>query len=361
MKDLLIQPAVSESGMVSALQPTIDTLWDIVEIGRKASKGVKRVVLVSCGGGKHMFLDNLLPWCRSVGENLFYEVLSSDQLLSEQPRYLDRGETLVVLSSKSGTTPTTNLVGEWLTTKRCKLVVVTESATTGLAQYGDFQVYTQPTTQGFHATLMVKKALLGGILAEREGYAHLRDLLAALAAEPALLAAAARAHQPWASGFVRRQDRAGTTYLIGSGMADFVGKAFGLCCMEEMIGAKVNAYAGDHVFHSFVELYPFLAAGDRVIFLRGLDNSTWQVDYDTAHCDRIGFPYELLDAREFMGTTPPSVRGLQAPIILEAMLKPLALPMADLFGKDLDQRSAMSVVDLHPDLKRVMAEIGVAL
>lgn len=283
-------------------------------------------------------------------------------MLSDQPRYLDRGETLVVLSSKSGTTPTTNLVGEWLTTKRCKLVVVTESATTGLAQYGDFQVYTQPTTQGFHATLMLKKALLGGILAEREGVrAPARSAGGAGGRSPRSWPPAARAHQPWASGFVRRQDRAGTTYLIGSGMADFVGKAFGLCCMEEMIGAKVNAYAGDHVFHSFVELYPFLAAGDRVIFLRGLDNSTWQVDYDTAHCDRIGFPYELLDAREFMGTTPPSVRGLQAPIILEAMLKPLALPMADLFGKDLDQRSAMSVVDLHPDLKRVMAEIGVAL
>jgi fructoselysine 6-phosphate deglycase len=250
-------------------------------------------------------------------------------------------ETLVLLTSKSGSTAEALAVGARLKkANRCKVVCFTQSEQSEIVKYGVQSFYTGDTPQSFHAMLMLLNAFVGGIWEKREGWGHLDKLLNSLAALPTALAKAALASQLRGKEFADEYDPTGIIYFIASGPMKFVGKAFGNCLLEEMLEANINVFPANHFYHSLVEKMP-LKAADRVILLPGLDSARWQVDQVQQWYACHEIDVDVYDAREFdMRGIHALIRPMLAPIVVEAALKPMAVWMSKR-TKDLDTRKYM--------------------
>jgi fructoselysine 6-phosphate deglycase len=348
MKDLLTKPDLTVADMEAALEATVAQLPQVAQFGREISRDITHIDMVSCGGGQHMF-DLLQWWCDVDGKKgIAYRTFSSAKYLSLGRSDKVDKNTLVILSSKSGSTKETLAVGNALKGKGAKVVVFTLSEQSKLAQYGKKSIYTGDTPQSFQAMLMLKYAFLGGIWAEREGWTELGQLLASLAALPAAMANAALARQESAKEIADDFDTTGTIHFIAMGPMEFTSKAFGWCLLEEMLEIDINAYGADHFNHSLVEKFP-LKPADRVFLLVGPDTCAWQIEQVrkllTEHAKQTVF---LCDARKYqaeMEDIDPSVQAMLAPLVVEAALKPLVEPLAAK-TKDPDTRKYMGNVDL---------------
>jgi fructoselysine-6-P-deglycase FrlB-like protein len=345
MKDLLTKPGLTEDAIAAALAETINQLRAVAQFGRDISAGIKRVYLVSCGGGLHIN-NGLQWWCDQIGSNLEYRSFAAADFLSIKPANALRADALVILSSKSGSTKEVLAAGEYLRQNGngCKIVVFTQSPQAKLVPYGQKAFYTGDTPQSFHSMLMLKQAFLGGIWAQQEGWNNLEQLLASHANLPAALAGAALESQVRGRDFANSYDGNGTVYFIGSGPMQFVGKAFGNCLMEEMLNINVNVFPASHFYHSLVERFP-LKAADRVILLLGNDSSRWQVEQVRKFCKERNFPVDVYDANDYkMDGIHPLIVRMFAPIVVEAALKPIAVPLSKV-TKDLDKREHMGKVN----------------
>jgi len=343
MKDLLTKSILTEGLVNDALIPTINQLSEVAQYGDTISQDITNVYMVSCGGGLHI-KTVIQWWCKSMfgsRAKIQYETYDAADFLSLPMIDTAGPETLVMLTSKSGSTKEALAVGARLKQAAgCKVVCFTQSAQSSIVQYGVKSFYTGDTPQSFHAMLMLLHAFIGGIWKGREGWAHLDKLLTSLAALPAALAKAALASKLRGKQFADKYDPTGIIYFIASGPMQFVGKAFGNCLLEEMLGADINVFPANHFYHSLVEKMP-LKGADRVILLAGQDSTRWQVEGVQAWFAGHKINVEVYDADDYeMDGIHQMIQPLLAPIIVEAALKPMAEPMSGK-TKDLDTRKYM--------------------
>ncbi|RZS76811.1 fructoselysine 6-phosphate deglycase [Phyllobacterium myrsinacearum] len=345
MKDLLIKPVVTVEAVEDALADTVKQLPHVAKYAGEISKDIKRFYMVACGGGRHID-DGIQWWCKTIfggGAKVQYETHDAADFLSLPMIDTAGPETLVLLTSKSGSTKEALAVGARLKAANngCKVVCFTQSEKSKIVKYGMKSFYTGDTPQSFHAMLMLHHAFIAGFWAEREGWQDADKLLTSLTALPTALAKAALVSQSRSKTFAAAFDPAGTTYFIGAGPMEFVGKAFGNCLMEEMLRLKINVFNSNHFFHSFVEMLP-LKLADRIIILRGVDNADWQTKEVHEFCVAKGFPAEVYDIRDYNTDGIDELgRAMLGPIIVEAALKPMATLLSKK-TKDLDERKYMS-------------------
>jgi fructoselysine 6-phosphate deglycase len=342
MKDLLTKSDLTEAAVREALARTVEQLPEVASFGGAISSNVTHVYMVSCGGGLH--IDNGIQWwCKDffgMKARVRYETYDAADFLSLPMIDQVGPETLVMLTSKSGSTAETLAVGARLKGRGCKVVCFTQSEQSKIVQYGVRSFYTGDTPQSFHSMLMLHHAFIGGIWEGREGWAHLDKLLSSLAALPTALARAALSSQARGKAFADNLDPSGINYFIGSGPMEFVGKAFGYCLLEEMLKLNVKVSPANHFFHSLVEKMPPEAA-DRVILLPGLDSARWQVEQVQKWYAGHEIDVEVYDARDYdMDGIHELIQPLLAPIISEAAFKPMAVPLSAK-TKDLDAREYM--------------------
>jgi fructoselysine 6-phosphate deglycase len=343
MKDLLTKSILTERLVIEALAPTVQQLANVAKCGGDISEGITNVYMVSSGGGLHI-KTGIQWWCKAFfgsKANVQYETYDAADFLSLPMIDTAGPETLVLLTSKSGSTAEALAVGARL--KRavgCKVVCFTQSKKSKIVQYGVQSYYTGDTPQSFHATLMLLNAFVGGIWEKREGWGHLDKLLSSLGALPTALAKAALASQSRDNEFVDKYNPTGIIYFIAAGPMQFVGKAFGNCVLEEMLELGINVFPANHFYHSLVEKMPFKDA-DRVIFLPGLDSTRWQLEQPQRWCVDHNIDVDVYDACEFdMGGIHKLIQPMLAPIVVEAALKPMAEPLSRK-TKDLDTRKYM--------------------
>lgn len=351
MKDLLTKRTLTEHLVIEALAPTVQQLADVAKFGGDISQGITNVYMVSCGGGLHI-KTGIQWWCKAIfglKAKVQYETYDAADFLSLPMIDTAGPETLVLLTSKSGSTAEALAVGARLKQAAgCKVVCFTQSEKSKIVQYGVQSFYTGDTPQSFHAMLMLLNAFVGGIWEKREGWRHLDKLLSSLAALPTALAKAALASQSRGNTFADNYDPAGIIYFIASGPMQFVGKAFGNCLLEEMLKADINVFPANHFYHSLVEKMP-LKDADRVILLPGLDSARWQVEQVQQWYADHKISVDVYDAREFdMGGIHELIQPMLAPIVVEAALKPMAEPMS-LQTKDLDTRKYMGKENFWED------------
>jgi fructoselysine 6-phosphate deglycase len=345
MKDLLIKPDLNVAAVQAALADTVAQLPDVAAYGAEVSKGIKRVYMVSCGGGLH--IDNGIQWwCDVLFEtmgNVRYKTYDAADFLSLPMADTAGPETLVMLTSKSGSTKEVLAVGARIqkANKGCKVVCFTKAEQAMIVKYGIKSIYTGDGPQSFHAMLMLHHAFIGGIWAAREKWAQLDELLASLKALPAVLAKAALASQARGKEFAANFDSTGTTYFIGAGPMQFVGKAFGNCLLEEMLELCINVFPANHFYHSLVEKMP-LKDADRVILLLGLDSARWQVEQVQKWYADHELDVDVYDARDYdMNGIHELIRPMFAAIVDEAALKAMVGPMSHKIKEDLDKRKYM--------------------
>lgn len=343
MRDLLTKSTLTERLVIDALEPTVSQLADVAKRAGTISEGIKNVYMVSCGGGLHI-KNGIQWWCKAMfgsKAKIQYETYDAADFLSLPMIDMAGPETLVMLTSKSGSTAEALAVGARLKqASGCKVVCFTQSEKSKIVRYGDQSFYTGDTPQSFHAMLMLLHAFVGGIWEKHEGWEDLDKLLTSLAALPTALARASLASQSRGKEFADNYNPNGIIYFIASGPMQFVGKAFGNCLLEEMLEVDINVFPANHFYHSLVEKMP-LKDADRVILLLGLDSARWQVEQVQQWYANHKIDVDVYDASDYdMNGIHELIQPMLAPIVVEAALKPMAEPMSH-ETKNLDTRKYM--------------------
>ena len=123
---------VDKAAVLNAYGETLTGLEGAERLGRQLSSAVDRVYFVACGGPNRLMLT-LQYWLEHYSGNLEVRRYFPAEFMAQNPARFDE-RTLVVLGSKSGTTPETLEAAEFLHQRRCRTVAVTTSADLPLAK-----------------------------------------------------------------------------------------------------------------------------------------------------------------------------------------------------------------------------------
>src|SRR5215468_7947386 len=182
---------VDRDAITGGLAPAVAILPEAMALGRALGPQAERVYFVACGSANRAMLG-LQYWIEHFSPSLEVRRYFPAELMAQDPRRLD-AKTLVVLGSKSGTTPETVAAAEWLRGKPCRTVGVTQRANSPLAAAVDERFVIGETAESFVAIFMALQSLIGGVLAARDDWPLADLLMPSLAALPQVIADTASA------------------------------------------------------------------------------------------------------------------------------------------------------------------------
>lgn len=346
MPDMLLSPSgVEAAAFESQFQMAFGQLLNALDFGREIAKEIDRVLCVSCGAG-HWHGMNLKWFADTITTTTEFQTKSSADLIALDLPKLNDVRTLVVLSSKSGSTKETLEAAAFLQAKACRKIVFTKSADAALAKYGERVFVTGDTTQAFHAAFMLMQAFVAGFWETKDSWPHAAKLLSSFRAFPAALLATAKMYDERGAVMAANYDGpSAPIYIIGSGPGKLVQNAFGLCVVEEMIKVPVRPVDADQFFHSTLEIVTKETPGTFIIIL-GEDTSRKQAEradrFVAAHGPSSVVHNTASDAMEGID---PVVRCFFAPYIAEASFKPFAFYLAKKLGKPLSDLRYMGKIE----------------
>lgn len=341
--DLLYAPSSTGAiELIKQLAPTIKNLKEVANCGRMASLTINRVLFVSAGAGLAIG-RSLKRTTDEVGRNLTYVEFASAtfmNLMHANPWMVEDENTLVLLSSKSGSTPETVAVAKFLKDKACKTFVFTKSEDVQLATFGHTAFFTGETTQAFHAIYMLMVTFLGGILEARENSELLPALLSSLEALPTALFHAAEKGVSLGEAFAARFTEDNPIYFISSGSAGLVPHAFGLCVLQERFGLDIHVIDGADFFHSVVETVRRGTQAHYILIIPNDASRPEMLDVKNFFYARLKeekVSLEVIDTTEFdISGIDPHIGRLIGPILAEAFLKPWAPTLAKATGRSMN-------------------------
>ena len=315
-------PAVFDRAqLVAELAPSIAALEGAMAFGREIGPRIDRVIFLACGSPNRA-MRGLQYWIEHFSPTLEVRRHFPAEFLAQDPPRLD-ARTLVILGSKSGTTPETVAAAEFLRGRDCVTVGITQSATTPLAAAVQHRFLIGETPESFLGMAMIAQALVGGLLAGRDGWPHAGALLASLRALPEAVAdAAATADRRGIdAALALRDDR--HIYLLASGP-----------CFT-------NAYVFDaaEFFHGPFEI---VERRTPLILILGEDPSRPLMERALRFCTRQSDRVFVYDSKDLaMPGIAPEIRPLLAPYALQAALKRISANLSILHGKPLGERRYM--------------------
>ncbi|MFT3761409.1 MAG: SIS domain-containing protein [Pseudoxanthomonas sp.] len=243
---------INRSAILDGLALTVSTLPEALALGRRLAPGIDRVYFVAHGSA-HRAMQGMQYWIEQSSASLEVRRYFPSELIAQDPPRLDE-RTLVFLASKSGTTPETVAAAEYLRGKPCKTISFTlkgESPLAGLAQHG---FLAGEAGESFVALFMLMQSVVGGLLAERDGWPHADELLASLAALPGVIADAAVGNDARALEDARTYQHDRNLYLVASGPGYTSAYVFGVCILMEMLWLHSYPIEAAEFFHGPFEI-----------------------------------------------------------------------------------------------------------
>ena len=162
-------------------------------LGRRLAPEIDRIYLVACGSANRAMLG-IKYWLEHYSPGIEVRRYFPAELMAIDPPRLD-GRTLVLLASKSGTTPETVAAAAFLKDKPCKLVAFSQYADKPLAQAVPEHFVVGDTSESFLAMFMLMQALVGGIMSAKDGWSLGDKLVASLDALPGAICDAAEQNE----------------------------------------------------------------------------------------------------------------------------------------------------------------------
>ena len=328
--------AYDAPGIVASLQTTCDMLDAARAFGRDVAAGVDRIYFVACGSANRAMLG-LEWWIGHYSDRLEVRRYFPAEFMAMNPARLD-ARTLVVLASKSGTTPETVAAAEFLKDRPCRVVAFTQFADKPLARLCADSFCVGETPESFTAMAMLMHAMVGAILA-RDGWPHLDALMASLRALPGAITDAALRNETRAiaDAGAYRDDR--IFYHVASGPGFTTAYVFGVCILMEMLWLHSYPIEAAEFFHG-----PFEIVDKRtpLILLLGEDPTRPLMERVRRFCDTYAGRVMLYDSKDYpMPGIDPVIRPILAPYILQAALKRLSVHLSELHGQPLTTRRYM--------------------
>ena len=221
-------------------------------IGTAAERGLKRLVLVGCGGshfGAYPSYDFVDRHVTGIGVTH----ITSAELTSRDPAWLD-SSCLVVAASHSGNTPETVAAAEFAKAKGCPTIGISRIGSNGLSRTCDLHL-DYPDTITITEPKLMHTMLIGLALARLDGKAQLADSLrAGLDAMPHALRVGKDEIAGVGDAIGRMTTETDFATYVGAGPAFGQAKMMAWCYSMEMLWMPAAAINGGDFFHGPLEL-----------------------------------------------------------------------------------------------------------
>ncbi|MDR6874076.1 fructoselysine 6-phosphate deglycase [Bosea sp. BE125] len=329
--------AYDRARVLDGLAQTQAAVPEAFALGRKLAAGVDRIYLVAAGSANRAMLG-IAYWLEHYSPGIEVRRYFPAEFMAIDPPRLD-GRTVVLLASKSGTTPETVAAAHFLKDKPCQVVAFSQYADKPLAQAVPQHFIVGDTSESFIAMFMLMQALVGGIMTEKEGWPLGDKLLASLDALPRAIADAAEQNEERAAADAALYAKDRNFYHVASGPGFTTAYVFGVCILMEMLWLHSYPIEAAEFFHGPFEI---VDRSTPLILITGEDPSRPLMERVSSFCDTYAERVMKYDSRDFaMKGIAPEIRPIVAPYILQSALKRLSVHLSVLHNQPLTTRRYM--------------------
>ena len=304
--------------IIKGFDETVGQLDKAFSFGRSLANEIDRIIFVAAGSANRAMLG-LVWWIEHFSSGLEVRRYFPAEFMAQNPSCLG-SKTLVVLASKSGTTPETVAAAEFVKNKPCKTVAFSQLSTKPLGQSASF-VFTvgDETPESFTAIFMLMQAMVGGLLAERGEYDRADALMSSLHALPHAVTQAAVQNEQRAAADAKAYAKDGRIYHIASGPGFTTAYVFGVCILMEMLWIHSYPIEAAEFFHGPFEIVDKTVP---LVLIKGEDPTRPLMDRVSRFCDQWAERVMVYDSKNFpMPGIAQEIRQIVAPYILQAALK----------------------------------------
>lgn len=323
--------------IVSDLSQTRNALPRAMTLGRELGGEIDRIYMVACGSANRAMLG-LKYWIEHFSPTIEVRRAFPAEFMAQNPPRLDK-RTLVLLASKSGSTPETVEAAHFLKDRPCRVIGFTQWDDKPLAGAVKNCFTVGETSESFTAMFMLMQSLIGGVLAEKDGWPLADKLLSSLDALPAVIADAAIANEDRAAADARayRDDR--SFYHVASGPGFTTAYVFGVCILMEMLWLHSYPIEAAEFFHGPFEIVDRTTP---LVLIKGEDPSRPLMERVERFCSTYAERVIAYDSKDFaMIGVDPAIRPIVAPYVLQAALKRMATHLSVLHNQPLSTRRYM--------------------
>ncbi len=329
--------AFDRGAILSGLEPTRAALPVAFALGQEFAPQIDRVYMVACGSANRAMLG-IQYWLERSSPGIEVRRYFPAEFMAIDPPRLD-DRTLVLLASKSGTTPETVAAAHFLKDRRCQVVAFSQYGEKPLAQAAPRHFLVGDTSESFAAMFMLMQALIGGLMTAKEGWPLGAKLIASLDALPTAMCDAAEQNEARAAADAATYAGDDRIYHVASGPGFTTAYVFGVCILMEMLWLHSYPIEAAEFFHGPFEI---VDKQTPMILITGEDPSRPLMERVVKFCDTYAGRVMNYDSRNFaMKGIDPEIRPIVAPYILQAALKRFSAHLSVLRNQPLTTRRYM--------------------
>lgn len=328
---------VNQEAIINGLAVSAKAMVEAAELGKSLAGKVDRIYMVGCGAPNRIMLG-LQYWLEHFSPSFEVRRYFPAEFITSNPPRLDE-RTLVLLGSKSGTTPETVQAAEFVREKPCHSVAVTQTADLPLAKAAKKAFLMGLTDESHTGMFMIMQALIGGLMSGRDSWPLQEKLMRSLAALPKAMAVTAAENDKRAAEEARLYKDDRNVYHVASGPTFATAYVFGVCILMEMQWMHSYPIEAAEFFHGPFEI---VEQNTPLFLMLNEDPSRPLMERVVRFCQKYTERLVIYDTKDFaMPGIDPEIRGIVGPYILEAGLGRIAQRLAVWHNQPLSTRRYM--------------------
>lgn len=307
---------VDTQAILRSYSTPLSVLDSTAALGRALASDVDRIYLVGCGGPNRAMLT-VEYWIEHFSKGIEVRRFFPAEFMTMNPKRLD-GRTLVVLGSKSGTTPETLQAAEFVRDKPCRVIAITENGESALAQ-AVRKPLLMGASSGGASMFMLLQALVGGIMVEKDGWELFDPLMSSLHAMPKVMADVSAISDRRSAEDARllKDDR--ILYHAAAGPMFSTAYVWGVCVLMEMQWMHSVALEAAEFFHGPFEI---VDQNTPIVLMKGEDPSRPLMDRVERFCKKYTERLFIYDTADYeMSGIDPRIRPIVGPNVLQSALR----------------------------------------
>lgn len=323
---------------VNDLGGSLQTKKEAADLAQKlVAKGLDRVYFVGCGAPNRDMLV-FQYWLERLAPKLEVHRYFPAEFVTQEPARIDE-RTVVVLGSKSGTTPETVSAAEYAKDFPCKTVGITQTADRPLAKAVDFPLLLGEGGEAHTGMFIALMGFTAGLLKATEEWDLYEKAMRSLDALPEALADVTEQNDARTAEEARLYKDDRIIYEIAAGPVFSTAYVFGVCILMEMQWMHSYPIEAAEFFHGPFEIIDETMP---VLLLLGEDPSRPLTERAVKFCKKYTERLMIYDSKDFeLNGVDPEIRPFLSPIVLQTALQPLAERLAVWHNQPLSTRRYM--------------------
>jgi fructoselysine 6-phosphate deglycase len=328
---------VDMKAITSGLETATRVMHDASKFGLEIAGDFDRIYLVGCGAPNRVMLG-LEYWIEHFSPSLEVRRYFPAEFVALNPARLNT-RTLVLLGSKSGTTPETVAAADFLKDRPCTTVGVTQTQEKPLAKAVDHPFLMGQTNQAHTGMFMIMQALVGGLIAAKDNWPLHGKLMQSLAALPQAMAEEQARNDARAAEEARIYNQDRILYHVASGPMFNTAYVFAVCLLMEMQWMHSYPVEAAEFFHGPFEI---VDQDIPLVLMLGEDPSRPLMERVVRFCKKYTERLVIYDSKDFeMKGVDSEIRPIVAPFIMESVLMRIAEHLAVWHNQPLSTRRYM--------------------